>query len=58
MSDIRGGSGNAVFRGKKAEKRHDFFRNQDFFGGDKRDQTADLLDAMAPHAKTRWKYVY
>ena len=30
MSDVRGGSENAVFRGEKAEKRPDFFRNQAF----------------------------
>ena len=28
------------------------------FGGDKRDRTADLLNAMAPHAKIEWMYVH
>ena len=37
--------------------------NQTIFGvisreDAKQKQTADLLNAMAPHAKIRWKYVY
>ena len=54
-----------TFWGEKQRKSPEFFRIQDFssqtefsVGGDKRDRTADLLNAMAPHAKTRWKYVH
>ena len=31
---------------KKVAKTPDFLRNQAFFGGDKRDRTADLLNAI------------
>ena len=45
MSDVRGGSENAVFRGKKVEKRPEIFEISGL-GGDKRDRTADLLNAI------------
>ena len=44
------GSENTVFAGKKQEKRPEIFEISGL-GGDKRDRTADLLNAMAPHAK-------
>ena len=47
-----------LFLPKKLEKQGFLQVKPPVFGGDKRDRTADLLNAMAPHAKIEWIHVH
>ena len=40
---------------KKLQKHLISYEIRCFFGGDKRDRTADLLNAILPHMKNIWK---